>query len=239
MVREKIVRDHFLEVIYTDDHWKLLRELRKRASEIIRILLNSNIKAMAYGSIARGDVWKGSDIDVVIFQPINPFKIEMAIEMAGMTIYRRELIIATPRSTPKGYIYLDPNTVITFPLHPLMRNEEEFFLFGGILGYPDILDVKKRVPGVDKRLVLIKPTENGHIEESIIGKEGYVARLLGISIETVMERRKMLTKRDEKGRTGVYVKRELAPNESFDQVLKEIIDKKPAVRRMLRERNLI
>jgi len=239
LVREKILRDHFLEVVYTREHWILLESLRRKASRIIKILLGSGIKAMAYGSIARGDVWRGSDIDIVIFQPISPFKIEMALEIGGLTIYGRELVIATPRSTPKGYIYLDPNTIITFPLHPLMRNEEEFFLFGGIIGYPDILDIKKRVPGVDKRLVLIKPTEKGHIEESIIGRENYIARLLGISIETVIERSKLLTKRDEKGRTGVYVKRELSPSESFDQVLREIIDKKPAVRRTLKERKLI
>ena len=42
--------------------------------------------------------------------------------------------------------------------------------------------------GVDKRLMLIEPTEKGHVESSIIGKEEYVAKLLGISAETVLDR---------------------------------------------------
>ena len=41
------------------------------------------------------------------------------------------------------------------------------------------------MPGVDKRLILIRPTEDGHIEEDITGRESQVSKLLNISIDIV------------------------------------------------------
>ena len=42
------------------------------------------------------------------------------------------------------------------------------------------------------------------------------------------------SRRDEVGRTGVFVKRELAPDESFEAVLADLAARNPAVRRRLR-----
>ena len=93
-----------------------------------------------------------------------------------------------------------------------------------------------RVPGVDKRLVLIEPTPEGHIEYSIIGREAEAARKIGVSVETVLERVRVLMRRDEIGRTGVFVKVELEPWDSIEEVAKRIARDNPLFRRALRER---
>ena len=85
--------------------------------------------------------------------------------------------------------------------------------------------------GVNKKLLLITPTESGHRESSIIGREGETAKLLKLSIYTVQERIQVLSRRDKVGRTGIYLQRVLAPEESFGEVLKKIIDKDANVRR--------
>ena len=89
----------------------------------------------------------------------------------------------------------------------------------------------KRVPGVDKRLILIRPNEKGHIEEEITGRKAEVSKLLKVSIDIVRERSQVLTRRDKIGRTGVYLNRVLMHDESFEQVLKVICDKDSNVRR--------
>jgi len=111
--------------------------------------------------------------------------------------------------------------------------EREFYRFGGEL---DLQGLKqgRRVRGVDKTPMLIEPTELGHVETSIIGREPKVAKLLGVSPETVMNRVRALLRRDEVGRTGVYLKLELSPEQSFGEVLKELADRDPAVRRRLK-----
>jgi len=91
-----------------------------------------------------------------------------------------------------------------------------------------------RVLGVDKRLMLIEPTEKGHIESTIVGQEENTASLLEISIETVLDRVHALLRRDEIGRTGVFIERELSPEETFEMVLKRLADQNPAVRRRLK-----
>ncbi len=91
-----------------------------------------------------------------------------------------------------------------------------------------------RVCGVDKRLLLIEPTEKGHRETTIVGREEHVAKLLGISVETVLDRVHALLRRDDVGRTGVFIERELLEDETFELALKHIADQNPAVRRRLR-----
>jgi hypothetical protein len=98
-----------------------------------------------------------------------------------------------------------------------------------------MLKADVRVPGVDKRLMLIEPTPKGHIESTIIGKEEAVAHLLGISLNTVLDRVRTLTRRGEVGRTGVFLKRELTPDENLEEVLKNLADRNPAIRRRLKE----
>ncbi len=241
MVREKVVRrQEYVEIIYDEERWILLQRLRRKALELLRTLRKGGIYAIVHGSIARGDVWEGSDIDVFIPYPFHSYMVEYLLESNGYTIYSRYIAIATPNSTPKAYIILDPQEKITvsYPLLKPTTRELEFYKFGGSLSLEE-LEKNKRVPGVDKRLVLIEPTEYGHRESPVIGREAEVASILGISVDTVLERVRVLTRRDEIGRTGVFVKYVLSPDESFEEALMKISHSNPLVRRLLKQRGFI
>jgi hypothetical protein len=159
--------------------------------------------------------------------------IENALEMANISINRRLIVQATPKYALKGHIEIKPKQHISFPLTKLRKVEVDFYKFGGEADF-QALEKNLRVPGVDKRLMLIEPTPEGHIESSIVGKEENAAHLLGISIETVSDRVHTLLKRNKVGRTGVFIEKELAPNKTFEMVLKELADQNPEVRRRLK-----
>ena len=97
-----------------------------------------------------------------------------------------------------------------------------------------MLNKDVRVPGVDKRLMLIEPASEGHVESAVVGQEEAVANLLGVSLNTVLDRVHALLRRDKVGRTGVFIERELSPDETFELVLKKLADQNPAVRRRLK-----
>lgn len=115
----------------------------------------------------------------------------------------------------------------------MRRVEREFYKFGGEINFNQ-LRAATRVAGVDKRLMLIEPTEKGHMESNIVGREELAAKILGVSAETVRDRVRALLKRDEVGRTGVFIKKELASDETFEMVLKKLADENPAVRRRMK-----
>lgn len=241
MVREKISRTpEYREVHYTGEHWELLEKLRRIAMNILEILMLNGIPSVVHGSIARGDVHRGSDIDIFVPVPVPSYKVEFILENSGYTIYYRYIAIATPSSTPKAYIVLDPSEriVVSYPLLKPKPREIEFYKFGGLLDL-DGLRRNMRVPGVNKKLVLIEPTPYGHRESPVIGRESIVASILGISIETVEERVRVLSRRDEIGRTGVFVKYMLSPDEVFEEALVKIARRNPLVRRQLIERGYL
>jgi predicted nucleotidyltransferase len=233
MAKKPVKRADRVEVVYNEKRWKLLLKLRQEAIEIMNALEEGNIGCMTHGSLARGDVSESSDIDVFIPNPSGSFLIESAIERAGLAVNQRILVQATPSYAAKGYIELAPQRVVSFPLMKMRSVERDFYRFGGEATLQALRD-NKRVPGVDKRLMLIEPTERGHIESSIVGRENAVAKLLGVSVETVLDRVHALLRRDEVGRTGVFVKRELASDETFEMALQRLVDENPAVRRRLR-----
>jgi len=233
LAKKPLLRDERLEVIYDEKHWRLLRRLRAEAIKIMSILDNSGIFSITHGSIARGDVSEKSDIDIFIPDVVSSFLVEMALERADIPISRRILIQATPIYSIKAYIEIDEGRTVSFPLSKLRKTEREFYKFGGEATL-DMLRQEIRTLGVDKRLMLIEPTDKGHIESSIIGRENETAKLLGISVETVLDRVRALKRRDKIGRTGLFIERELLPEETFESVLKELAEKKPAVRRRLR-----
>ena len=199
----------------------------------MKSLEKSHIFSVVHGSVARGDVTPKSDIDVFIPQVLSSFIIETALARAGILINRRVLVQATPTYSLKGCIEIDEQKTVSFPLSRMRKTEREFYMFGGeaTLG---MLREGIRTPGVDKRLMLIEPTSVGHVEGTIIGREEQVAKTLGISVETVLDRVRVLTRRDKIGRTGLFIERELLPDETFESVLKKLADKKPEVRRRLR-----
>jgi uncharacterized protein len=73
------------------------------------------------------------------------------------------------------------------------------------------------------------------VESCVVGKEEAAAKILGISAETVKDRVRALLKRDVVGRTGVFVKRELAADETFELALKKLSEQNPAVRRRMKK----
>jgi predicted nucleotidyltransferase len=191
------------------------------------------LESLVHGSIARGDVNKNSDVDVFIAEPQSSFLVETALEKSHVPINARLLVQATPNYAMKAYIEIDTATSVSFPLMHMRRVELEFYRFGGEINLHQ-LKAGTRVAGADKRLMLIEPTRTGHVESSIIGREEHTAKILRVSAETVRDRVRALLKRDEVGRTGVFVKKELSENESFEMALKRLAEENPAVRRRMK-----
>jgi predicted nucleotidyltransferase len=225
-MKEKTVAFHRKKIVYDNSQWELLDSIRKKALIVMEKI--SDFQPILYGSVARGDVHKDSDIDFFIEHNPETYLLEMSLEDIG--IKERCIVQATPWHLVKGSITLFTGETITFPITESKLREIEFYYFGGAIELDDLKN-NKRVPGVDKRLILIRPTEEGHIEEEITGRESEVSKILNVSIGIVRERSQVLTRRDKIGRTGIYLNRILMKDESFEQVLKEICDKDSNVRR--------
>ena len=233
MSKQKILREHSESILYSKSDWTLLKIKREKAAYFLKMFegLNPHI----YGSIARGNVHKDSDIDIVFTKPIQSFRIEFLLNKNGFKHYFREIIMATPKDSIKLYIYLSELESITIPLTKLSKKSLEFYDFGGKIGLKE-LKLGIRVPGIDKRLVLIQPSPQGHNEMSIIDNEAVAAKELRISIDTILERKKVLLKREKYGKTGVFLKRSLDINESTEEVLKKLSNKKAIIRKKLYQR---
>jgi hypothetical protein len=222
-----------VDIIYDEERWHLFRAMRQEAAAMMAPLRGAHIDCLAYGSLARGDVSDGSDIDVFIPSPQSPTIIEATLERHGVWPTGREIVQATPGYAAKAYVYTDELRGYSFPLVELRPTEREFYSFAGSIR-PEQVEAGLRVPGVDKRLMLIEPTSRGHVESPIAGREGEVAKLLGVGISIVLERVRTLERRRRVGRTGVYLKRVLSPEESFSEVLRELSLRRPALRRRTR-----
>ena len=140
-------------ITYDEAHWNLLDRLRAEALRVLRQIEDVGVKPMVHGSVARGDVSPTSDIDLIILQQISSYKVELAL---GDKIFR-EVVQATPSSVLKGHIHLPGEIVVSFPLFKTLTREEAFYRWGGIISSDDI-ESNIRVPGVDKRLLLIYRT---------------------------------------------------------------------------------
>ncbi|MEM0014270.1 MAG: nucleotidyltransferase domain-containing protein [Zestosphaera sp.] len=222
--RHKVQRaPEFREVIYGPATWELLRRLRVKAIKIVEALNGCGFNAIVHGSLARGDVTPSSDVDVVITYLIQPYRAVLCLEDSGFTIYKQYVVKATPAATPKAYMELDADgkEVVSFPLQETTNTEWEFYRFGGTVALHELRS-GVRVPGVNKNLVLIIPTDRGHIEAPVIDYEAYVASILGVSINVVHERVRLLTRRDRLGRTGTYLTYVLKTNESFEEALTKL-----------------
>jgi predicted nucleotidyltransferase len=219
-------------IIYDDEHWSLLTTLRERAADTVLKLEKIGIRSFVYGSLARGDISKTSDIDIIILEISPSYKIEVALGSGTM----RELVQATPSSVLKGHLHLDNETVVSFPIFKMMSREREFYQWGGMIS-SDEISRNVRVPGVDKRLVMIDPTDSGHIEYGVVGYESSVAKKIGVSVSIANERVRVLKRRDEVGRTGVYRTYHLHDDETFETAAKKLADSDPALRRTIRRRD--
>ncbi len=231
MAKKPEVLHELREVQYNQAHWDHLETLRSNALEIVRSIKSIGVDSYVYGSVARGDIDMNSDIDIIVLREISSYRLELVL---GQSL-KRELVQATPSMVLKGHIHLPENIVVTFPLFKMMPREEEFYQWGGIID--DIgLESNVRVPGVDKRLILIEPTDNGHLEYGVIGHESEISKKLNVSIGITQERVRVLSRRDSVGRTGVYLTRTLHEDESFEEVAKKLQDSDPALRRTIERR---
>lgn len=233
MVRKLAIHGERVEVHYDKKHWQQLACLRTKAIELMGVLEGANISVVIHGSVARGDVSASSDIDLFLPVPPSSFSIELVLERAGLKPKRRSLIQASPYYAVKGYIEVEEGQVVSFPLMRMRRVEREFYRYGGEITV-EMLKMGKRVVGVDKRLMLIEPVENGHIESSIVGQIEDTARVLHVSSETVLDRVHALLRREKIGRTGVFIERVLPQDETFEGVLKKLVESRPEVKRRLR-----
>jgi len=181
LVREKTISKPTTRMVrYPESHWALLREKRETAKPLLRRLVNH--QPVVHGSIARGDVHSKSDVDVVLVQPTPSYAVEIAL--GDLPILRREIVQATPWHLIKGHIYLEDDVSVTFPLVKPTPLEEQFYAFGGALDV-DKIERNLRTPGIDKRLMLIEPVTDGHVETSIIGQEAAAARKVGVGLDIV------------------------------------------------------
>jgi len=224
-----------LEVTYGEAHWRLLEGLRAEALSMVRPLVAAHLEPIVYGSIARGDVNQRSDVDIYVPRPPAPALLEAALERGGVRLTSREIIQATPSYVAKAYLYTGERRGYSYPLVDPRPSEAEFYSFAGALDHQGLLQ-GLRVPGVDKRLMLIEPTDAGHAESPVKGVEGAVAAKLGVDIRIVLERVRTLERRGRVGRTGVYLKRELSWDEDVSTVFMELAESRPALRRRLRKR---
>jgi uncharacterized protein len=220
------------EAIYTSLRWQQLKELREKAVWIMEALEVFHLRSLTHGSIARGDVKLGSDVDIFIPEVQSSFIVESALEKAKIRVTSRFIVQATPSYAMKAHIEIDENKTVSFPLMEMRRVEREFYRFGGEVNLAQ-LKANIRVVGVDKRLMLIEPTEKGHVESCVVGKEEFAAKVLGVAAETVFDRVHTLVRRDVVGRTGVFVKKELSQDETFELALKRLSEQNPAVRRRM------
>ncbi|MHA1240786.1 MAG: nucleotidyltransferase domain-containing protein, partial [Promethearchaeota archaeon] len=218
-----------------ENHLKLLQQKRERSKTLLEMFVKEGLNPFIYGSIARGDIHNDSDIDMVLIQLIAPYQIEIILEKNGFNNYFREIIMATPADTLKLYIYLNELESITIPLSKFNKKSSEFYDFGGKVNLNQIIN-RIRVPGINKKLVLIQPTSDGHEEYSIIGNENLAAKQLSVSINLINERKRVLLRREKFGKTGVFLKRSIGVGETTELVLKKLSNKHTIVRKKLLKR---
>ena len=190
-----------------------------------------------YGSIARGDITLTSDSDIII-DPTPSYKYELKLDIASIP---RSLVQATPNSSPKVVYQITDKITLSVPFSRLSQREIEFINFGGKL---DIhrFENNEFSPGINKQLMLVQVNDpKGYTFKysSVLSQPIHlVARKVNCGVDIIMERIRVLKRRDEIGRTGLYINRELAPDEQPEEVIKKMSQTKPGLRKVMARRRI-
>jgi len=196
------------EVRYSKERWELLRRLRRRARRVIETLSELGLEGWVHGSVARGDVRKGSDVDVFVPHTTSPHVVDALVESSPYPVLKVVATLPTPRDCVRVKVLMERNVEVVVPVTAPSDRELEFYDFSG-----------KLTPR----------------EYSIIGREGEVAAKLGISTQLVNERIKALTRRDKVGVQGVHAKVEGPPGEPTVELLRRLARSNPKAAEKLAE----
>jgi predicted nucleotidyltransferase len=232
--------NYAVEVIYSQEHWAILKEKRVKGLKIIEALNRCGFSvAVLHGSVARGDVSRDSDVDVAFLHVYPASLVKLCLEENRFTVYDVKIVQPTPKHTPKIYIYLDPfeEQCVSIPLAELEPIEIEYYKFSGYVTKEDII-ANKRVKGVNKKLRLIIPTERGHIEIPVKGNEGYVSRILEVPLEIVKDRVEALSRRLEEGHTGLFIEISVPVFEEIEHFVKKLCRENQFFRRAVAKHGL-
>ncbi|ABL78053.1 nucleotidyltransferase domain-containing protein [Thermofilum pendens] len=221
-----------VHVVYSEETWRVFRELREKARVALRCLDVLRIPVYVVGSVARGDVTRKSDVDLFLERCVAPSYVTGLLEECGFLVEKYEVIWASPQTAVKLVIHVEDNVKVTLPVTDLSPAEKEFPRFAGSVTSEDV-DAGRRVAGVNKFLRFIEPTEDGHVEWSILGREEEVARRLGISLGTVLEREAMRMKRWARGKSGFLVHECLDPRLSPEDLLRRLATRNQLLRKKL------
>ncbi|MHA1745332.1 MAG: nucleotidyltransferase domain-containing protein [Promethearchaeota archaeon] len=232
MVRVKVQQRGGSEVKYDTEHWEALHALHLRASQVTHVFHDQGFETLTYGSVARGDIHPGSDIDIVIKPLLSSYRLELLLEDARLRVLEKKIIQATPNDVIKANYILEDDICITLLLTSFTSMPFEFYHFGGALTHLESVEGIRK-PGVDKRLMLILPTPEGHQEKPLEDVQYEAPKMLGISQTMVTQRIRVLTRRDKVGRTGVFLNHPVALEENIEETLRNLARKNRLLRRRL------